>query len=238
MLSLNQIIRRIRQVSLAHQQVRNFYFGQPTDFLTDKTTVYASAFLQDVPGTVDLTGKALIVGFKLFLLDLVNVSARAKENELDVQSDMLSVGLDLLAEFDHSSFTDWKITLSNPVTLVREELDDLVAGAVFDFSVLVPYDKDTCAVPTETLPGIINQDDMKLVYDMKYVATGAEGTTVVPTEAVGKKVLLVIRENNPLHKVSNLPDSAEFTWDDAQIELNPLSTIQAGERFLILYRNY
>lgn len=238
-MTLNQIVERIRLISIAHKQVRNFYFGLPSDFLKDKTTKYASSFLQDAPGVIDITGKQITFGFKLFLLDLVHVSQDAKANELDVQSDMTSVALDLMAEMNHSSYNDWKVSISNPLTLVREEFDDLVAGAVVDFSVSVPYPLDTCVVPTETLPdpGLIIPEDMKLIYDMEYVATGSEGSSFVPPAAVGKKIVLIVRENNPLHKVSNLPDPAEYTWDNASVGLGtPISV--AGERFLILYRNY
>lgn len=241
-MTLNQIISRIREISLAHKQVRNFYFGAPTDFLTDKTTRYASSFLQDTESSIDVLGKQVTFGFKLFMLDLVHVAADSKQNELDVQSDMVSVVLDLIAEMNHSLYTDWKISASNPLLILREEFDDLVAGAAVDFSISVPYPLDTCAVPTDALPGVINTDDMKIVYDMVYTGLGTEGTSFIPTNllgdsAVGKKILLIIRANNPLNRVSNLPDPDQFTWDNSLVGLGaPISV--AGERFVILYRNY
>lgn len=147
-LTLNQVINRIETVALAHKQIRNFYFGKVTNFLTDKETRYASCFLQDTGATIDLAGKVTNYSFKMFLLDLVNVSGDAKQNELEVQSDMMSVAEDLLALFDYSSYTDWKISQNNPAILVSEELDDMVAGAVVDFTISVQYLKDVCAVPT------------------------------------------------------------------------------------------
>jgi hypothetical protein len=235
-MTLNQVIKRLESISLAHNLLRNFYFGRPTDFLTDKTTNYASAFLQDVPGTLDITTKSRTLGFKLFLLDLVHVSDDTKSNELDVQSDMLAIGEDLVSEFNHSSYTDWKVGPGITVTLVREEFDDMVAGAVLDFTVITPYGQDACVVPTDSLPGIINSDDMKLVYDTAYTATGAEGSTLAIPEIVGKKVVLIIRENAPLHKVSNNPISSEYTWNNTIVSLGAPTTL--NERYLILYRNY
>lgn len=151
-MTLNQIIRRTRLLSLAHKQIRNFYFGFPTDFLTNKTTEYASVFLQDLPGTIDLAANERTLAFKLYALDLVHVSEDNKSNELDVQSDMLSIVEDIIAEMNHSSYTDWKISISSQITLLREEFDDLVAGAVADISIVTPYLQDKCVVPTETLP--------------------------------------------------------------------------------------
>lgn len=236
-MTLNQIIKRIREISLAHNQLRNFYFGVPTDFLTDKTTRYASAFLQDTSGSIDPGGNVVTVGFKLFLLDLVHVAAESKDNELDVQSDMMSIAMDLIAEMNHSSYTDWKISASNPLTIVREQLDDLIAGAVVDFTISFPWDQSLCEVPTDSLPGVLTIYTDKSVFDLKYVATGTEGSTITPPEVAGKKILLIIRENNPIFKVSINPDPAEFTWDNTNIGLGtPVSG--AGERFLILYRDY
>ncbi len=236
-MTLNQVIRRLELICVAHKQVRNFYYGLPTDFLTEKTTRYASAFLQDTPGSLELGTKTQLFGFKLFLLDLVHVSEGTKQNERDVQSDMLSVIKDLAAEFNHSSYTDWKLSLSNPVTLVSEGFDDMVAGATIDISISTPYEQDVCAVPTEPLPGVINTDDMKLVYDEIYVATGSEGTTLSIPAIIGKKVLMIIRANNPIHKVSNLPEPDQYTWNNTSVGLGTPTSVP-GERFLILYRNY
>lgn len=148
-LTLNQVVKRIETIALGHKQIRNFYFGKVTDFLTDKETRYASCFLQDTGIVLDLAGKTTAYSFKLFLLDLVNVAEETKTNELEVQSDMVSVARDLLALFDYSSYTDWRVSQSNPATLVAEELDDMVAGVVTDITISVQYLKDVCAVPID-----------------------------------------------------------------------------------------
>lgn len=236
-MTLNQIIKRIREISLAHNQLREFYFGVPTDFLTKKTTRYAGAFLQDTSGSIDPVGNIVNVGFKLFLLDLVHVATESKDNELDVQSDMMSIAMDLIAEMNHSSYFDWKISASNPLVILREQLNDLVAGVVVDFTVSFPWGSSLCEVPTDSLPGVITIYTEKPVFDLKYVTDGTEASTLAPPEVVGKKILLIIRENNPIFKVSINPDPAEFTWDNISIGLGT-PVMAAGERFLILYRDY
>lgn len=235
-MTLNQVIKRISQIAIAHKQVRNFYYGPVTEFLNDQTTRYASAFLEDTPGNLNIPGKAQSFGFRLYLIDLVHVSEDTKINEQGVLSDMLSVIKDLIAEINHSVYTDWRPGASNPVTMIREFDNDMAAGAVVDITIEVPYGLDTCAVPTEDLPVQSNPEDMKLVYDEKYVATGAEGTSLSVPAVVGKKVLFVSRENAVIYPVSNLPDPAEFVWDGTQFELG--TATNPGDRFLILYRNY
>ena len=146
-MTLNQMIARIEAKSLAHLQVRNFYFGKATDFLTDKTTLFASVFLQDNGGVISLSGKEYSVSFRMFFLDLVNVAANAKENELEVQSDMLSVAKGILAAMNSGEYTDWAISNSNNFQLVEEEFDDMVAGVVVDITIRTPSDDGYCEEP-------------------------------------------------------------------------------------------
>ena len=148
-MTLNNVIKRVETISLAHLQIRGFYFGRPTDFLVDKTTRYAGVFLQKTSGAASLQSREIRLGFKMFFLDLVNVAADAKENELEVQSDMLSVAKDIIATMNSSTYTDWAIDGANNLVLVEEEFDDMVAGVVIDFSIRLPWDKSYCESPTE-----------------------------------------------------------------------------------------
>jgi hypothetical protein len=151
MASLNTIISRVRTISLAHKQVRKFYYGAEPDFLTDKTTQYAAVFLQIPPNAViDVSGSMTSITFRMFCMDLVHVASDTKSNELDVQSDMLQVLSDLIAEINHSEHPDWKISNQNNVQFLYENGEDMAAGVVADITISFPYTKDTCAVPTDT----------------------------------------------------------------------------------------
>jgi len=208
-----------------------------TDFLTDKTIPYAAIFLEDGGASINPGTHMASFSFRLRFVDLVHVSEDAKSNELDVLSDMFSVAMDIISQMGYPAYNDWKVSLSNNLQRLVEEDGDMYAGWVADMQVQIIYDQNVCEVPT-TIPGYepITPEDMKLVYDLKYVADGSEGSAIAPPEIVGKKILLITREYSQLYKVSNLPQSTEFTWDDIEIGLG-LPTIP-GERFLILYRNY
>lgn len=146
-MTLNQILARIEQVSLSHAQVRNYKYAKPTDFLTDKTTQYVSVFLQDNDGSIGIASKQKTVNFKLFVLDLVNVSQDTLINLKDVQSDCLEIAKDLIALLDSEEYSDWALASDNNFQLLFEAFDDMVAGVVVDFSIRTPYLSDTCAVP-------------------------------------------------------------------------------------------
>mgnify|MGYP001569443832 CR=1 FL=1 len=80
---------------------------------------------------------------------------------------------------------------------------------------------------------------MKLTFatqKVKYVATGAEGSTITIAALAGKEILLIMRESGPLFEVVSSPDPAEFVWDSTNITLGA-AVGGAGERFLILYKN-
>lgn len=147
-MTLNQVVARVKSLCLAHLQVRNFDQGLVQDFLTDKTTKYPSVFLQDNGGAVSTDGHAAVLNYRMFFVDLVNVIADEKENELDVQSDMLSVALDIIAQMNHSNFSDWRLSSESNLQLLVEENDDMYAGCYIDISLRIQFTQNVCQVPS------------------------------------------------------------------------------------------
>lgn len=235
-MTLNQVIQRIKNLSLGHKQIRSFYQGLVTDFLADKTTKYPAVFLQDNGGSISLSGHATTLSYRLFLMDLVHVSEESKQNEQDVQSDMVSIAMDLLAQMNSGQFTDWIISADNNLQLVVENDNDMHAGCIVDISVRIMFEQNICQIPTEITDYNPTDNNMKFIYDTEYVATGAEGTTLSIPEIVGKKILLITRGSAIIYKVSSGPSSSEYVWNDVIITLGTATNL--NERFLILYRNY
>lgn len=234
-MTLNQVIQRIKNIALAHKQIRNFYEGLVGDYLSDKTTLYASAFLQCNGGKISTSGHATTLNYRLFLLDLVHASEGTKGNEQDVQSDMLSVAMDVIAQMNNGNYSDWLLSTDNNIQLVVENENDVIAGCMVDFSLRINFTQNICQIPTTLTDYTTIDNDMKTVEDIAYIATGAEGTVIVVPEVVGKKILLVVREGNIIYPVGNLPDSVQYVFDGNTITLGTASV--AGQRFLILYRN-
>jgi hypothetical protein len=235
-LTYNQVIKRIQSLALGHRQVRTFKRGLVQEFLSDKSIPYAAVFLQDSGAAINPDQHSAMFGFRLFFLDLVHVSADAKTNELDVLSDMFSVAMDIVSQMKFPAYNDWVISGANNMQSIVENDGDMNAGWYMDLQVRIMYEQNVCEVPTDIIDyEPETPEDMKLVYDIKYVAGANEMELTIP-EIVGKKVLLVTREYSPLYRVSNLPQSTEFTWNDQVLGLG-LST-NPGERFLVLYRNY
>lgn len=147
-MTLNQIIKRVREISLSHAQVKTFQFAKPTDFLNEETLQYAAIFLQDNGGVFDSASKIATFNFRMFALDLVNVSEETKENELDVLSDMVSICMDILSLLNSPDYYgEWRISSSNNFELVIEKFNDMCAGVVADFTISTIFNLDRCAVP-------------------------------------------------------------------------------------------
>jgi hypothetical protein len=151
------------------------YKGLVTDFLTDRTTLYPSAFLQDNgTGNISVIDRSATYPFRIFILDLVHLSEDTKVNEQDVMSDCMSIALDLIAQFSSFNYTDWRISAENPTQFVVEQEGDFIAGIMVDFSIKVIFDKDKCQIPFSDAPIYIDYQT-KYVEDMVYIATGSEG---------------------------------------------------------------
>lgn len=236
-MTLNQVLSRIRTIALSHQQVRNFKKGLVTDFLSDHTTKYPSVFLQSNGGYISTVRHETRLSYRMFVLDLVHVSEDHGQNEDDVLSDMLSIAMDLVAQINDSNWGDWFLTQTdNSLQELVEYDNDMIAGYVLDFSLRIIFNEDKCKIPTDLII-TPNPDDMdKLVYDVKYIATGTEGLTLVVPEIIGKKVLFITRESNPIYKTSSAPESDEYVWNNANLLLGTVANYL--EKFLILYRNY
>lgn len=235
-MTVNQVIKRIRDLTLGHKQIRTFRKGLVSDFFTDKTAKYPAACLQDDGGTISLSGHYARLNYRLFLLDLVHVSQDTKENEDDVLSDMMSIAMDLLAQFNYPGFNDWKVSSDASIEFIVEGDNDLHAGVTFGFSVDFPYTQNVCQVPTEIINYNPTDDSMAKVFDFKYVASGAEGVTLSIPQLVGKKILFVTRGNSIIYKTSSAPSSYEYVWNDTVMTLGTATSEE--EPFLILYSNY
>jgi hypothetical protein len=94
---------------------------------------------------VSLEGSATTLNFRMFLLDRLD---HADRNRLDVQSDMIRIAQDILAQMNRSEYSDWRVTRSANMELVVDSTDDYAAGVFIDVNVAVMYKQNVCAVPT------------------------------------------------------------------------------------------
>ena len=120
-------------------------------------------------------------------------------------------------------------------SLIKDLPTVLSDAQVDDNTKLLPFGNNTTGVAGQGSMG-----QVKLATSTKkekYVATGAEGTTITIAILAGRYILAIFREGSCLYEVTSptVPDNVEFTFDSTNIELG-LAT-NPGERFLILWKN-
>jgi hypothetical protein len=207
-LTFNQIVARIRSLSLSHDQVNDFYFGDPHEFLANGDITYPCVFLESFPGVIDRANKIQRFTFRLYAYDLVHVATDTEENETEVLSDMSSVADDLLSMFFSPTYQDdWIIGDTALKGFGTEKLDDMVAGAELEITIGVEYFADSCQVPAEDVEFPQNID-MPRTKILTFTATGGENTFAVATLA-NKHVLAAWRTLAYKRVTAAVPDDSE-----------------------------
>ena len=206
-LTLNQIVDRVRTLSLSHKQVKTFYFGDRPEFDANGEIVYGAVFLEIQPGRFDRTEHLQFFNFRLYCLDLVPESTDSEANETEVLSDMHSVAADILAMLMYSGYQDdWVISDIAPATPVTEYLNDMDAGVYVDVEIGVDFLADRCQVPAEDVT-FETDFDMSRTKIVTYDATGSEGNSFSVSVIAGKVVLAAYRAGQYKRVKTTTPDT-------------------------------
>lgn len=208
-LTLNQVISRIRTLSLSHSQINDFYFGDVPEFDANGDLSYPAVLLEQQPGNIDRVNRLQTFSFRAYLLDRVLVSEDTEGNEQEVLSDMSSVAADLLAMLMYYENEDvFIISQVSPVSSVTEQMGDMVAGVVVDFTVSVEFLIDRCQVPAEDVT-FETDFDMARTKILTYTATGSDGESFTVTGLSGKNVLAVYRAGGYKRIITTTPTDTD-----------------------------
>lgn len=234
-MTLNEVLARIETISNAHRQINRFYYGSAVDFLVNIKDNYPAFLIEDTGGSMSISSKKTSITFKMFFVDLVNVSDDAKSNEVEVLSDMMSIAQDVLALLDDPRYDDWDISPNVTMEFHTEEFDDMVAGVSIDVTIEVDYLVDRCQAPTTGI--IINPDkSMKIVYNYQYAADGSEGNILSFPLLANKYIILVVREYDVMNKAVSSPSATEYVYSvNGDFEFG--NDLSENETIQILYRN-
>lgn len=208
-LTLNQIVKRIESLALAHHQINHFYFGDVPEFDANGDIVYPGVFLEMLPGTVDRAAHQKRFNFRIFFLDLVKVSDDTEANETEVLSDMDGVATDMLAMLMSSQYQeDWLIIESAAISPLTESLGDMVAGVSAEVGIIVDFLADSCVVPTDET--VFNETfDMARTKIYTYTAAGLTGSSFAVADIINKHVLAVFRAGFYKRAVAVAPTDSE-----------------------------
>lgn len=144
-ISLNTIIDHVEAFCTSHLQVNSFYSGQTWNFQAQHDNIHPAVILLPIPSTI-YDGK-ITYAFQLFCLDRLN---KDRSNLNEILSDTSLIIADFIAEFDDNYDKYGFVLDDSDITIepIEEEFDDVLAGWVAtNFTIQIPYGRNSCVVP-------------------------------------------------------------------------------------------
>jgi len=177
MVTYNQIISILSEIASNHSQIENFGNGDLWEVVQHNQNSdfqYPMLWVEDAP--MSFNEKEFQYTFNVYVFDRSNRDrVQDKEHENDVKSDMLQIGLGVLAmlhnEYDET-FID--VVKSHSFESFTERLDDTLTGWRFTVSLSSPFDYDACSEPFTGNGSTFGACDPVIVY-------ASDGTTVLAT---------------------------------------------------------
>jgi hypothetical protein len=243
MTTLNQIVKRLKDLALSHKQIRHFYEGDPVEWLAQGEVKYVACFVYVTGATLDRTEKQTRYSVEIWFADLENVSADAQGNYLEVQSDLTSIAEDYLAMMKSSVYDeDWAIGDSAPIQYYREKFVDWTGAVMMRIDIGLDYLTNRCQVPTELT--FENDKDMKNVDLFEYPTMGGTALDSSSISVPGLNNKKILWAGKGTARLSQIGDDDSFTENDqfryttngSAGEFAFPTDLQDQEKIYILYR--
>lgn len=147
--TLNQIVENLRDIARNHYQINNFgYYSNASDFYQSGTTNSPEMWCTCMSVTVDPQSGMPIYTINIIIADNVK---RGQVNELEVESDLILIAQDVIAQVRHPSYR-WNVTQTSNITLPSEKTPKNLTYAEFQVAIRVPKPNNRCAIPFSTNP--------------------------------------------------------------------------------------
>lgn len=209
------------------------------DRLAGRNVDYTAMFVDVNNGRISADAKEITFDFEIMLCDLADVSVDAKQNEIEVLSDLSSIAADYKAMISFSDYLeDWEIDDVAGLRFLKEESEDIVLAVLMSISVSTAFDNNRCDVPADGVSFETPQNN-SIVNNYTYKGNGTEGTTLIVTALQNRIPLFVLKGNNPLMRVYVDPADVtpeQFTFDPATTEFKFGNDIEDQQVIQILYR--
>lgn len=142
-MTLNQIIKQLREIAQKHKQINTFGFGDLPEIGKTNSITYPLMWVNQQPST--MSDNDLKLRYKIFFCDLVH---KDNSNSDEVLSDQLLNALDVVAQLQHPSY-EWNYTQSANLEPFYGKWDDEVTGWILDCELDLPNTYNRCAIPFE-----------------------------------------------------------------------------------------
>lgn len=141
-MTLNNLIDLLRKIAGNHPQINEFGIGDIAEIGASKDVTYPLMWSVLQPSRY--SNKQLYVNLQLVFADLIFDD---KKNELEVQSDQLSIALDIVAQLRENPEYDFQVDGDASIAFFSDRLNDLCAGVTVAIVVRLPRPLDRCVIP-------------------------------------------------------------------------------------------
>lgn len=141
-MTLNEIVGTITDLGDKHQIIETTHFGPAMDKLAEAEVKYPMFTFDTNGGNID--GATLVLTFSMFFFDRLTAD---RSNMTDVQSDMLQVAQDIVAQLRWPGW-EFDIRQGVQVSLFIDSTPEMLAGVNAQVTLVLPYISDRCAVPS------------------------------------------------------------------------------------------
>ena len=143
MLTLNQVIKSLNDIADSHLQINSFQYDSLPNIASSGTIYYPMMFVVVQPSSVST--KKLNLNLSLIFCDLVH---KGETNIQEVESDQLSIALDIINKLQSPTY-GWSFDTESPrLVPFRDRFDDEVTGWTCNIVLGLPKDIDRCSIPT------------------------------------------------------------------------------------------
>lgn len=153
-MTLNQIVKRIKEIAEAHEQINTFFFGDVDDFL-QSDVVYPACFMGMPSETISGSqggGSELNMTISLYFMDRTIQGGSLTDNtfnQAEVLSDMRSIALDIFSQIKYQKFSpQWNVDANASLEYFNESTEDYNAGVRLQINIKYRFTIDRCAVPS------------------------------------------------------------------------------------------
>lgn len=158
LVTLNQIVDKLRDFATLNPFVNDFGYGQVTDISTTKAVEYPLIWAtHTIDSTIEIQNRTVMptINFLVLSLDRINnevpgldENGGASTNQTDVMSDRLQVLQDLLI-YIKQEMRDLSVSIDGNVSLtpIFDDLTDRTAGFAAQISFKLPY--QGCITPID-----------------------------------------------------------------------------------------
>lgn len=142
--TLNQILNIIKQICNNHAQINSFVFGHISEISASEQEQYPLVWC-DINDS-QMSERMFTMNLSLHVLDIQRSDG---SNEVDVLSDTLSIGRDLVAALNNPIYQDYfNVQFDINFGQVREGFPDVVDGWKLDIGLDLMELNDRCQIPT------------------------------------------------------------------------------------------